>query len=224
MSDGTPEIWKPVPGYEGSYDVSNFGRVWGVKRERLKKPSIDPQGYPYVSLSRGAGQSERRSVHNLVTRAFLGPLSPGKEVLHGDGDPGNSALSNLSYDTRRENVLDRVRHGTHHMANKTHCKHGHEFTPENTYTPPAQPGSRQCRTCHGVKDLSIPPRRVEGRTHCCHGHEFTPANTYVDKKGTRRCRECSRISDSARLAQRSAARRAKNAARRRLPAQDVLSI
>lgn len=30
---------------------------------------------------------------------------------------------------------------------KTHCKHGHEFTKENTYHPPYYPGRRICRTC-----------------------------------------------------------------------------
>jgi hypothetical protein len=30
-------------------------------------------------------------------------------------------------------------------AAKTHCKRGHEFTPENTYIAPS--GSRSCRTC-----------------------------------------------------------------------------
>lgn len=29
----------------------------------------------------------------------------------------------------------------------THCKHGHEFTPENTYWPPGRPGHRHCLTC-----------------------------------------------------------------------------
>ena len=32
-------------------------------------------------------------------------------------------------------------------AVKTHCDYGHEFTPENTYTPPSRPNVRDCRTC-----------------------------------------------------------------------------
>lgn len=34
-----------------------------------------------------------------------------------------------------------------HNSKKTHCKHGHEFTPENTYHPPRHPHRRNCLTC-----------------------------------------------------------------------------
>lgn len=30
---------------------------------------------------------------------------------------------------------------------RTHCKHGHELTPDNTYIPPSEPNGRECRTC-----------------------------------------------------------------------------
>jgi hypothetical protein len=35
--------------------------------------------------------------------------------------------------------------------NKTHCKHGHEFTPENTKTRIDRPGTRECRACERSK-------------------------------------------------------------------------
>jgi hypothetical protein len=39
----------------------------------------------------------------------------------------------------------------------THCKHGHEFTPENTYW--KSDGCRQCRTCHRDSDYSAKLRK-----------------------------------------------------------------
>ena len=61
MTTETKEIWKPVAGYEGIYDVSNLGRVKTVERtcylnikgtdtqriikEKIKHPSQDGQGY-----------------------------------------------------------------------------------------------------------------------------------------------------------------------------------
>src|SRR5690606_11217835 len=89
------------------------------------------------------GKSYR--VHRLVMEAFVGPLPEGMEVRHLDDDPDNNALSNLVYGTRSENLEDRVRLGTHHHARKTHCTHGHPFSPENTYITPRK--TRVCRTC-----------------------------------------------------------------------------
>jgi hypothetical protein len=37
-------------------------------------------------------------------------------------------------------------------ARKTHCKQGHEFTPDNTYTPPRKPNSRYCKKCQRLRD------------------------------------------------------------------------
>jgi hypothetical protein len=212
MNEPTAERWLPIAGFEGRYEVSDLGRVLGVTRQRIKQPTIDPQGYPYVSLSRGKGDSARIRVHVLVTRAFLGPCPEGMEVLHGDGDPTHSALSNLRYGTSSENKFDTVRHGRHWEASKTHCKYGHEYTPENTYEPPNRPGARQCRTCSGVKDL-VPVRRVGERTHHCkHGHEWTEENTYINRYGTPICRSCARVRDKKRRPATIS------------PTQDVLSV
>jgi hypothetical protein len=68
------------------------------------------------------------------------------ECCHYDGDPANNRVGNLRWDTRSSNNLDAVRHGTHWAAKKTHCKHGHEFTPENTGVQAGGRG-RRCRTC-----------------------------------------------------------------------------
>jgi hypothetical protein len=37
------------------------------------------------------------------------------------------------------------------LKNRTHCIHGHEFTPENTYVPPGKPNSRACKACQHLR-------------------------------------------------------------------------
>lgn len=74
-----------------------------------------------------------------------------RQVRHKNGVPADNRLENLEYGTNAENQADSVAHGTHHMARKTHCKRGHEFTEANTYTYLRRDGSgkmgRSCRVC-----------------------------------------------------------------------------
>lgn len=84
------------------------------------------------------------------------------------------------------------------------CKHGHEFTPENTFI--KTDGNRGCRKCRlniGRRNamirtaerfsLGLPSKLDMMKTHCKWGHEFTPGNTYHFKSGKRGCKECARI-------------------------------
>lgn len=46
---------------------------------------------------------------------------------------------------------------------RTHCKHGHEFTPANTYIKPAEPGSRYCRECSRIAQQRLRDQRKAAR-------------------------------------------------------------
>ena len=143
------EAWRKVPGFP-LYEVSDQGRVRSLRfgKVRLLRPGFNHFGYGSVHLWReGAKSSTSCTVHTLVASAFIGPRPEGQHVRHLDGNPRNNTSGNLSYGTVRENALDTVRHGRNRAAAKTHCPSGHEYTPENTYTPPSRPGWRYCRTC-----------------------------------------------------------------------------
>jgi len=102
------EIWKPVPGYEGFYSVSNHGRVRrektnsNTRKGRLLKLNTSSR-YPRVSLWKH-GEQETAYVHRLVAAAFLGPEPDGHEVNHIDGNPENNHVSNLEYVTTQGNA------------------------------------------------------------------------------------------------------------------------
>lgn len=151
------EEWRPVVGYEGAYEVSSLGRVRSLDRivpvaggsprplaGRILSPfRWDAMGHLGVSL--GAGRGNRYYVHHLVLASFAEPRPPGLVACHNDGNPSNNALTNLRWDTISGNARDKMLHGTDPHGSKTHCKRGHEFTPENTYT--TVRGGRQCRSC-----------------------------------------------------------------------------
>jgi len=109
------ESWRPVPGYEDRYLVSDLGQVRslpGKHKGRILKKQIGTHGREYVSLSR-LGKVQKRFVHHLVLEAFIGPRSEGTECCHYDGNPINNVLSNLRWDTPANNAKDKLRHGTH---------------------------------------------------------------------------------------------------------------
>ena len=110
------EIWRPVVGYKGKFEVSNLGRVkslsryarlvhWSgtVSRRRVRSRILKPgkcwSGHLSVSLS---GRSF--GVHLLVLKAFVGPRPKGKESLHKNHKPWDNRLRNLKYGTRSENI------------------------------------------------------------------------------------------------------------------------
>lgn len=156
------EQWKAIPGWEGHYEVSDRGRVrsldyWqpgGNGARRLVPGAIKStwvtNGYTYISLKRG-GKRQSIGVHVLVLSAFHGERTDEAPVTrHLDGDRSNNRPDNLAWGTYADNSWDTVRHGRNRNKNKTHCPHGHAYTPENTHFRPS--GHRTCRACKRQRD------------------------------------------------------------------------
>lgn len=155
--------WAPIPGYGGRYEVSEIG---GLRRSDGRHMKSWADGRPgnrylrvYLSLN---GVRKGHRVHTLVAAAFLGPRPVGMSLVrHLNGDPFDNRVENLAYGTYSDNLEDSVAHGTHAMSSKTHCKRGHEFTPENTYIDGHQ--ARQCRMCRRIRDRRrVRPSRARG--------------------------------------------------------------
>lgn len=114
------EIWKPVVGYEGLYEVSDQGRVRGLDRQdaigrpkkgKILKP-VSTNGYLYASFTNSEGKAKKFLVHRVVLSSFIGPCPEGKEVCHRDGRRNNNRLDNLKYGTKKENMEDAIEHGS----------------------------------------------------------------------------------------------------------------
>lgn len=179
MQSTGSEIWKPVPEYEGLYEVSDHGRVRSLPRRGsgnranrvyggtvLRPARTNKSGHVSVVLSR-ANRHRTVLVHRLVLEAFAGAAGPGEEACHFDGDATNNALTNLRWDTRAENTRDRVRHGTHQMSNRTHCPYGHEYAPWNLDAYTLKLGKRRCLACTrarrwgGKRGLPFDPKKAD---------------------------------------------------------------
>lgn len=151
------EAWRAVPGYEGTYEVSDLGRVRSldrIKRDgrrwhgRMMRLIPHERGYLTVKLCRD-NTCRMWFVHRLVLMAFVGEAPAGSEARHLDGDSSNAALANLAWGTHSENMLDQVRHGRHGNSSKTRCPYGHSYDDANTYTTPGR--QRVCLACRRVR-------------------------------------------------------------------------
>jgi len=167
------EIWLPVRGYEGVYEVSDRGRVRSLDRRisgdrhirgRVLKERPLPNGRPRVSLAFN-GKAVDAYTYRLVLEAFVGPCPPGMECLHWDDNHSNNRLANLRWGTRTENMRDMSRNGNGN-AGLTHCPAGHEYNLENTYIYPSGRQHRGCRACgrhHGEKKRRLAKERKAGQ-------------------------------------------------------------
>lgn len=107
------------------------------------------RGYGQFTLARMVYKT-----HRLAWELAFGPIPDGMAVCHYCDNPPccqtqpteGYPKGHLFLGTRKQNSADMIAKGRHFNQSKTHCKNGHEFTPENTFVRPAS-GYRNCVTC-----------------------------------------------------------------------------
>jgi hypothetical protein len=119
---GGRQNWRPVPGFEGYYEVSSEGCVRGIDRivpvagqvdRRIKGREMtlhtDTKGYSFVHLTKN-GSTYNLRVHRLVMLAFEPrPDADFLEVNHLNGVKTDCAWRNLEWSTRPANILHAYR-------------------------------------------------------------------------------------------------------------------
>ena len=144
--DHVREVWRPVKGYEGRYEVSNMGRVRSLQTKRLRHKdgreetvkirfvmkNRDSRNNNFRSRQRGYtyenylevqlykdGKHRDYYVHKLVAEAFIGPRPAGLVTDHKNGNKRDNRASNLQYITQAENKRKGVCEGND-RSNKYH--------------------------------------------------------------------------------------------------------
>jgi hypothetical protein len=97
------EEWRDVVGYEGLYEVSNYGGVRRVDNGADLRGNLNSYGYRVVKLSKD-GKGKDFKLHQLVARAFI-PNDFGARIInHKDGNRDNNYVDNLEWCSRKQNA------------------------------------------------------------------------------------------------------------------------
>jgi len=110
------EIWKPIQGYDGLYEISNLGRVKSLPKqwvscnknpimhkERILKSTSQQNKYAKVVLRKDL-KSKTHYIHRLVADAFIIKDPNRIYVDHIDGNKQNNIFKNLRWCTHEENI------------------------------------------------------------------------------------------------------------------------
>ena len=113
------EIWKPIAGYEGLYEVSNLGRVRGLDRlipmaksktgykkwpGKIMAPDLLKDGYYKIGLHKD-GKKIMHALHRVVAEAFVPGRTTEKNVVnHKDCNRQNCRADNLEWCTTSYNI------------------------------------------------------------------------------------------------------------------------
>ena len=112
------EVWKDIFGYEGLYQISNYGNVKSMRRfnrmskqdekvgyfreEKLLKKVKRRLGYLQVSLAKN-GNTKNVMIHRLVAEAFIPNPNNFYCINHKDENPSNNNVENLEWCTIQYN-------------------------------------------------------------------------------------------------------------------------
>lgn len=98
------EFWKNINGYGGKYQISNYGRVYGVSWNRILKPKTDKDGYFSVCLMNPYGKRKHERVHRLVALHYCDKPKDKTIVNHKNMIKTDNRSENLEWVTVQENT------------------------------------------------------------------------------------------------------------------------
>lgn len=102
------EVWEHIPGYEGLYYVSEFGRI--KNSHFIFNPVINKDGY-YQCCLRNDGVKRNFVLHRLIALTFIPNPDNYPVVNHLDGNKLNCAKNNLEWATVKMNVNHAIETG-----------------------------------------------------------------------------------------------------------------
>ena len=170
------EIWKEIPGYEGYFEVSNFGNFRSLDRiikyknngfrkypGKMLKVEQMQDGYQRIVLMKDAIK-KRYMCHRLVALAFIDNPNNLPQVNHKDGIKNNNHVDNLEWCTQSQNERHSINTLGKTMKGKTNSKPVYCLELDRNFESMSQAikflGNRAC--IEGLKKAIIANRPYHG--------------------------------------------------------------
>lgn len=161
------ENFKDIKGFEGLYQVSDFGKVYSFVSKREIGQSKDSYGYMVVALYK---QRKRKTfkIHRLVADAFIDNPNQYTQVNHIDEDKCNNTVSNLEWCNSHYNANYGNRNEIISNSQKNRKDHSKEVLQydENMCLLNEYPSAHEAERCTGVYRTNI--------SACCRGNSKYP--------------------------------------------------
>lgn len=97
------ELWKPIPGYEGLYEASTWGRIKELKHNRVFKVDFSSNRHKLVVLTRDF-VATTHGVHRIIAETFIPNPDNLPVVNHIDGIKCHNNVENLEWVDHRQNT------------------------------------------------------------------------------------------------------------------------
>lgn len=140
------EEWKPIPGYEGLYEASSFGKVKSLRREeiyrkrngiistrireeRILKPNAGRNNHQRITLCKD-GKTNVLLLHRVIASAFIPNPEEKPNIDHIDTDPTNNCVWNLRWVTQHENAMNPLTRIHNSKSKMGHPYRGRPLTEE----------------------------------------------------------------------------------------------
>lgn len=182
------EIWKDIEGYDGTFQVSNLGRVKTFNYqhrgiERVLKPKKHNKGYLQIQLQKG-DKNKTFTIHRLVAKAFIPNPNNLELINHKDENKQNNCVDNLEWCDRSYNARysmlrhpERISHRHYKSGRKVECRLNfkiHQFDMDGNFIREWE-NSRTIFKETGMSDWAI-SEVCRGNRHKAYGFIWRYAN------------------------------------------------
>lgn len=171
------ETFRPVMGYEGLYEISDYGCVRSLKcgKVRYLRNKKDRYGYEGICLY-SDGKQKRFRVHRLVYEAFVGEIPAGMEIDHINTVRDDNRLANLRVVTSKENNANPITAARHRESTR-------EANRRKAKDPKWRESVREAN-----KRLSQDPKWIEAHREAAKRRSQDPKWREAVREGTRKAR------------------------------------